>query len=401
MKMIDKQNSALVLGMFETGLGVIRSLARNGIKVYGFDFKKDIAFYSRYVKARKCPHPLEEEQEFINQLIEFGKRKKHKPVLFITSDDFLIAVSRNITLLENYFLINMPNNSLIESIADKYQQYKLVQKTDINLPQTFIINEKTHITQIAETLNYPAFIKGLDVNSWRSKISGSVKGFEVNSKNDFVSKSNEIVEKGVNCIVQEIVQGPDTNHYKFCAYFSANGKMLNAFTLQKIRQNPIRFGVGSMVESIYNKELFALGEKLFRSINYVGVGSAEFKLDEKDGKFKLIEINARYWQQNILPTACGMNFPLTNYLDLTQKKIEVSLDFNNGIKWINIYMDFDSFLKYRKIKELSFKQWFKSIKGKKVFSDWSWDDPLPALYEIKFGWTLIKLPFSLIKRVLF
>jgi hypothetical protein len=51
--------------LFETALGVIRSLGQKGIPVIGIDFKKDIGWYSRYAKPIKCPHPLQQEKEFI------------------------------------------------------------------------------------------------------------------------------------------------------------------------------------------------------------------------------------------------------------------------------------------------------------------------------------------------
>ena len=62
-------------------------------------------------------------------------------------------------------------------------------------------------------------------------------------------------------------------------------------------------------------------------------------------------------------------------------------------------MDFDSFTKYRKEGCLSFSDWRKSLKGKKVYPDFTWDDPIPAFYEIGFGWKLIRLPAYLIKRI--
>lgn len=396
---MNKEHRAVVLGMFETGLGVARSLGRKGIKVYGFDFKKDIAFHSKYVKAKICPNPLNEEKQFIQYITSFGKTEHQKPVLFITSDDFLISVSRNKNILEDYFQINLPDNKLIESIADKYEQYKLAKAIGIDLPQTFVLRKTEEINAIANELSYPAIIKGLNVNSWRKNISSSVKGFEVISKSEFIAKSHELLKKKTECLVQEMIQGPDKNHYKFCTYYSKKGEMILGFTLQKIRQNPIRFGIGSVVESIHYDTLFKIGEKLFKALDYKGVGSAEFKLDAKDGKLKLIEINARYWQQNALPEICGMNFPLTDYLEMTNQKPESNFTFTPDIKWVNIYMDFDSFLKYRRRKELSFKQWIKSIMGKKIYSDFAWDDILPGFYEIGFGMKLFRIPKYLIKRM--
>jgi hypothetical protein len=75
-------------------------------------------------------------------------------------------------------------------------------------------------------------------------------------------------------------------------------------------------------------------------------------------------------------------------------------EFKTGIKWINRYMDFDSFLGYRKEGRLTFRQWRKSLKGKKVYSDFLWDDPIPALYEIRFGLKIFRIPRYLIRRIL-
>ena len=59
-----------------------------------------------------------------------------------------------------------------------------------------------------------------------------------------------------------------------------------------------------------------MGKRFLESIGYRGIGSAEFKRDERDGELKLIELNPRYWQQAALAERCGVNFPLAQYLDL-------------------------------------------------------------------------------------
>ncbi len=397
---MNRKHTAIVLGMFETGLGVGRSLGRYGINVFGLDFKKDIAFYSKYIEAKLCPHPLNDESQFIDFLISFAKKLFAKPVLFLTSDDFLISVSRNREILHKYFLINLPDRTVVESIIDKYQQYQLALTAGIEVPITYPLEKDEDVIMVKDEINYPAFIKAKEVTSWRYSINGTTKGFVVNNSNDFVERSKLIFEKGVHAVVQEIIEGPDTNHYKFCAYVSPKGEFLLGFTLRKIRQNPIHFGVGSVVESVEYPELMQVGKKFFSTINYRGVGSAEFKLDERDGKLKLIELNARYWQQNSLGEKCGMNFPLMNYLEVTGKDPKPIDDFRKGIKWVNIYMDFDSFLKYRKDGDTNFFKWVISLNGKKVFSDYSFDDCIPGFYEIGFGKKLFKAPRFLLRYIL-
>jgi D-aspartate ligase len=378
---MENKYPAVVLGMFETGLGVGRCLGRNKIQVFGLDFKKDVGFYSRYIKARICPNPLIDEQKFLDFLISFVDKFEYKPVLFVTSDNFLSIVSYNRKKLEKYFFINLPNQEIIETITDKYKQYQSAAKAGISFPDTYLLENLEKVNQIKNKIKYPVFLKAKEVTSWR-KVIGDIKGFVINNSDELLEKYDYILKKGIQCILQEVIKGPDTAHFKFCAYVSQNGEFLLEFTLKKIRQNPIYFGVGAVVESVNYPELTEIGKKFFEGINYRGVGSAEFKLDEIDGKLKLIELNPRYWQQNALADKCGMNFALVDYLDITHQNPQPNFNFKTGIKWVNVYLDFGSFLNYRRIGKISFKEWVTSLKGKKIYSIFTWDDLLPVCYDL-------------------
>ena len=391
---------AVVFSLFETGLGIARSLGQQGIKVIGVDFKKDIAWYSRYVKPLICPHPLKQMETFLGWIKQNFSGSEKKIPAFLSSDDFLASFSINRSVLSEFFLFNLADSHLLDKIANKHSQYLLAKNAGIQQPETRILINKEDIHSMdLDDFHFPVFIKGLDVNSWRERISGTIKGFPADSVDDLYRKTVDIIDQNVPIIIQEIIKGPDTNHCKYNAYIGLDGQTKAEFTLRKIRQNPIHFGVGAVVESIYDVDLIAEGRKLFKGINFTGIGSAEFKRDEKDGQLKLIEINPRYWQQNYLSTACGVNFPYINYCDLNEIPVANNPDFKNGIKWVNRYMDVDSFLKYRKEGVLTFSAWRKSLKGKKVYSDFTWDDPIPGFYEIGFGAKLIRAPWYLLKRV--
>jgi predicted ATP-grasp superfamily ATP-dependent carboligase len=293
----------------------------------------------------------------------------------------------------------MIDHPLVEAISDKYQQSQLALKAGVAVPNTWVVNGPSDLMQIQDMVSYPVIIKGRDVNAWRDAISRETKVYLAKDPNDLTTIVKRILGKGVSTIVQEVIQGPDTNHYKYCSYTTADGIILAEFTLQKIRQNPAHFGFGAVIESIYSNELIELGRKLFSGIGFTGVGSAEFKLDQEDNTYKLIEINPRYWQQNSLATECGINFPYINYLDLLNKEQDPVRDFKSGIKWINWFKDFDSYLTYRNEGSLSYRDWRKSLKGEKVYSDFTWDDPLPRLYQIGFGPNLFKIWRYILKKI--
>ncbi|KAA3625951.1 MAG: hypothetical protein DWQ02_20665 [Bacteroidetes bacterium] len=384
---------AVVFGLFETGLGVARALGRKGVQVIGVDHKKDIGWYSKYVRPLKCPNPLENEKAFLRWVSNNFSRDHDIPVFF-TGDDFLYPFSKNREALREYFRFNLPEHKKLEQIADKYSQYLLAKKAGLNVPQTWLIDNASQIKEGNFPDDcWPLIIKGREVNSWRKIYGGTKKGFKVNDFHELGKLIKPALEQNLSIIAQEIIEGPDTNHFKYSAYRTDSGKILAEFCLQKIRQNPIRFGIGSVVKSIKKPALLKSGRQLFENIDYQGIGSAEFKLDEKDGKLKLIELNPRYWQQNTLAETCGINFPFLNYQDLLEKEPSHNLStYRLGVKWVNIYMDFKSFLDYKKEGEITFPQWLQSLSGPKVFSDYALDDPIPGLWEIRFGKRILKLP---------
>ena len=368
--------------MFETGLAVGRSLGRAGIKVLGLDSRRKVGFFSKYIDALICPHPLEREEEFIAFLLRISAAKNIRPALFITSDEFLLPVSRNRKDLERHFLINLPDHSILECIADKFKQHKIAVEAGIAVPQTFVAADRDQLLAILDRVPFPAFVKGAEVTSWRRMMGDSFKGFVVHGREELRETFETIFKRGSIGLVQELIPGPDTNHFKASCYISRDGRVLLAFGLQKIRQQPAGFGFGCLVQSVEYPEMLGLGKSFFRKIGYRGVGSAEFKLDPRDGKLKLIELNPRYWQQNALAEKCGMNFPLTDYLELTDRNPKAVHEYRSGIKWVNIYSDIESFREYRQRGELSGLQWLRSLKGEKIYSDLDWDDVLPGLREI-------------------
>ena len=201
-------------------------------------------------------------------------------------------------------------------------------------------------------------------------------------------------------VVQELIPGPDTNHYKACCYVSKRGEVVRAFALRKLRQQPPGFGFGSLVESVYEPAVLSLGKRFLESIDYRGVGSAEFKRDERDGALKLIELNPRYWQQNALAERCNVNFPLAQYQDLTGEIAAQTAAYEQHVKWVNVTADLDSFRLYRRRGELDFRTWLRSLGGPKVYSNFAADDPIPGLQALASSLASRRPARALVKSVL-
>ena len=193
-------------------------------------------------------------------------------------------------------------------------------------------------------------------------------------------------------MVQSIIPGPNTNHFKVSAYIGRAGEPLAVFTLRKIRQCPTEFGVGTMVESVHYPELRDLGLQFFRRIGYRGIGSIEFKKDDRDGKLTMIELNPRLWHQNGLAADCGMSFPLIQYLDLSGQNPAPLTTFKEGVCWLDAMADFQSFCDYHSRGELSVWSWLRSISRARSFTIFAPDDMGPFFSASQYGLKLLKGP---------
>ncbi len=376
---MNLESPALVLGLNETGLGVVRALGQAGIATFGMDDRRRLGFLSRHVKAATCPHPLLEEEAFVAALAAFAARHARRPALFLTADSFLLTVARHYERLSALFSCLMPSPDLLARLVDKHSLALVCADHGVPVPRSVFIGGPAGLHEAVERLSFPIFLKPSSARLRRHVQTHRQKGWVAQNKDQARLIVETATAEGGDLIAQEIVTGPDRDCFKYCACFSTESRPLAELTLRKLRNNPIRFGVASACQSEDLPEVMALGRRLLTALGYQGVGSIEFKRDGRDGVLKLIEINTRYWQQNSLATACGLNFPLLHYLEATGQHPEPAAGFATGIKWVDLRADTDSFLRYRREGLLSFGDWRRSLAGPKVYADYQSRDVGPAL----------------------
>jgi predicted ATP-grasp superfamily ATP-dependent carboligase len=64
----------------------------------------------------------------VEVLIKEADRFKEKPVLYPSTDAFVLLLSRNRKVLEDHFRFAMPSNDIIEGLMDKRRLYDWAEK---------------------------------------------------------------------------------------------------------------------------------------------------------------------------------------------------------------------------------------------------------------------------------
>lgn len=393
----DPRSPAVVLGLFDTGLAASRSLGRVGISVLGLDADRRMpGFHSRFCTATQCPDPVAEPDELLEFLLREGRRFDRPAVLYPATDAYVWFCSRRRAELGQAYRFALPPFDVLESLLDKRRQYQLAEQRGIPIPTTAYPRTPEEVREIKDRIRYPVFVKGCYAHLWRLRFD--TKGFRVESPAELVRAFELVQRAGLQAMVQSIIVGPPTNNFEASFYVTQTGEVPACLTVRKLRQYPTQFGVGTLVETIDCPKLATLAMDLIRGLDYRGFGNVEFKLDPEDGRLKLIELNARLWQQNDHAAACGINFPLMQYLDLTGQPIDPPAPVPVGVKWVDPMADFQSFWSHFRQGELSLGAWLRSWRGARAFAVLAADDPLPGLASIGFGAKLLRLPIYLLRH---
>jgi predicted ATP-grasp superfamily ATP-dependent carboligase len=129
-------------------------------------------------------------------------------------------------------------------------------------------------------------------------------------------------------IVQEYVPGA-AEHGFFALYDEGVSKA--TFQHRRIRSFKYWGGASVYRRSVAVPELRDDGMRILEELEWNGPAMVEFKLDIRDGKMKLIEVNPRFWGSLSLAVHAGVNFPHLFYELATKGTVPSHTGYANGV----------------------------------------------------------------------
>jgi predicted ATP-grasp superfamily ATP-dependent carboligase len=125
-----------------------------------------------------------------------------------------------------------------------------------------------------------------------------------------------------------------------------------------------------------------LGLRLLRALGFWGISQVEFKLDPRDGQFKLMEVNARSWQWQQLSTACGVDLANVAYQDALGEYVRPARADGYGKRWVLAEKDLTMTPSETLRRKTSLRGWLKSWRGVVMDGIFSRSDPWPGLHHL-------------------
>jgi D-aspartate ligase len=369
---------ALILRASPNSLSAIRSLGRAGLHVTVAAPANDPAIrWSRYV-TRFVPLPDISERA-VEVLLSLPFAGAEKPFLLPTGDEDALLVAKHREPLAAQYCFVLPDHDVLEGIVDKARLYETARAHGVPHPRFHVVRRADDIDDAVEAVGTPCYVKPAMAHEWRRQRRGKLE--RASDAADLRQILRDFIAHDLTAIPVEIVPGNDGDVHSVSTYIDSGGKPVAWRTKRKLRQFPVDAGDGSAQEITDVRAVADSGLRLLAHCGHRGPATVEFRRDARDGRFVLMEINARTILGQEMITRSGLDAPLLAWHDATNRPLP-AVGPARRVRWVFLGPDYRSFRELRRRGVLSFFGWLQSVARCRSFAYFAWDDPAPFLARL-------------------
>jgi D-aspartate ligase len=393
----DRMPPAVIAGAYQTGVLGVRTLKRHGIKALCFDCNDQMpGFRSVYGPARLCPNPDTSPQEWLDFMISLAGELGTRAVLIASADIFVTAIANHRRVLSDYFLLS-PGIHLQGQLAQKHTQYNIALENNMPMPTTGMINTLEELLEFSKELSYPCLIKPQHFREWEQFPNGHPLSYKkiaiVNTEQELIENYKLACKANPQVIIQDIIQGPDTEKRVYLAYYDKQGNRIANALFKELRCVPLGFGPASVSEPVEDTEADKVCDAFLKKIGYKGICEIEVKRDTKDGKVKLIEANPRLSGGGDAAPYAGVDLCWIHYLEMIGQPVEKVTPSRKDFRHVVLREEGRAIPAYMRAGLLTWKELLNSYKRPIFFFDFDRHDWRYSLETLLITLKLIIMGF--------
>jgi D-aspartate ligase len=398
---VDTSTPAVVLKfdpnvMHHGGLGVIRSLGRVGVPVYGVhESSWAPAASSRYLSGR-CfwrPEPGDADR-VIAGLLRLAETIASPAVLLTTDDAGAIFLAEHGADLRKSYLFPDPPTDLPRRLAGKHSLHQLCAGYGVPSPRTSVPGSLDAAREFASSVTYPLIAKL--TTPWVEG-SGLRSTTVLTGQAELDDAYERCARSAVGLMLQEFIPGGED--WFFHGYCDAASACRPAFTGVKERSYPASAGLTSLGRSASNPELASFITTLLTRLGYRGLMDLDIRRDPRTGQYHLLDFNPRLGAQfRVFRDTAGTDVALAAYLDLTGQPIPSAEQVSGRGFLVENYDPISAFAYWRR-GELSPRAWLASLRTVDELAWFATDDLRPfGLMCVYMGWRAASRPLQPLNR---
>jgi D-aspartate ligase len=355
---------------------VLNVLHEAGIPSYALCPESDFVCYSRWYRA--LPTTVENPQPAKLEAL-LNSLAIPEAVLLPCSDDWLRAMAALPASYGKRFPSCSPGK-WVEALVDKWRFSQLLLGLQVPHPHTHLISSVEQISALPASAFQGAILKPL--SSVDFAVKHGVKGYMVENREEALAVFRRL---DIAIMLQEFIPGPPDAGYFLDGFRDRGGQISALFARRRLRMYPPQLGNSTVTESVPLGEVQGAAlwlEFLLKKMAYRGIFSAEFKYDQRDGLFKLIEINARPWWYVEFAKRCGVDVCSMAYRDALGMQVHPVTGYEIGRRCVFTLNDLRA---WRDASNGGITGLFPMLRTW-ISSDstpFHWNDPGPALQYLR------------------
>jgi len=374
---LDTTTPVMILGGKENSLSVTRNLGRLGVTVRVSGPANCWGMFSRFC-AESFPVPQGGPPDsYWKRLLLGNDRRLDGHIVLAMSDEAIEFLIENRDALATRYILDEADAQLQADFLDKERTLDIADRAGVAAPRRWTVRNDAELQALRGEIVFPVAVKPRQshkfVRVFKKKLFIVEDSFE-----DLRDKAALVWKSGIEFMIVEMIPGPDDLLSSYYTYVTRDGRKLFRFTKSVIRRWPVNRGNACYHKTGWLPETAAAGEKFFDGAGLVGLGNIEFKHDRRDGRLKVIEVNARFTAAQELVRRAGMPIDVIVYSHLTGQVPPAAKQSPKELRLWYPFRDFLGFLELRRRGELNFTGWLKSIATTAhVFPLFSLTDPMP------------------------
>lgn len=378
---LDTGYPALVLKMSRTpihhgALAVARTLGRLGVPIYAVveDTYTPLAM-SRYLKKAfvwdSCPI---DPESFVKAMSLIGECIA-RPTIIIPMDDLsAVSVAENAASLARWFIVPPVPPQVPHRLANKANLHSLCAEIGIPVARSVVPRSFDEVRVFADATEFPVVVKAVEQwlplkNMFVTKVIRTREElFNICEDYDF--------EGSQSLIIQEHIPGDDWICH---GYYNSEKNINLTFTGRKLRSYPPDAGSTAMGLSLENETLRCTSERLLNAVAYSGIIDMDWRRDERDGKYKILDCNPRVGQNfRMFENSAGIDVVRAQHLDLSGRQVDRAPLIESRLFTVESF--YGLALLRRMPRGASKQDAGKYLPAKcRELAWWSSDDPVPFL----------------------
>lgn len=365
----------VILGLDLNAYGTARSF-HQAYEIKSLCVGKSDMQFTRHssILERKIVSDFTEDDVFVRTLQEIyeEKKKDYEKLLLISCSDYYSAlITRHKKELEPYYLFNYIDASLQKKLENKKDFYAICEQYGLDYPKTYIVT-KDNYQDAKPPFGFPMAVKPNDsIEFLDLKFEGKKKAYKAHDQKELEHILHICYQAGYTgeMILQDFIPGDETKMAVLNAYVDSNGNVKMMCFAKCILEEVLPESIGNYnaLLTMDNPEVYRKYEDFLTKLHYRGFANFDLKYDDRDGTYKVFEINIRQGRSSYYMTASGCNFCTFYVDDLIDGKNKETVYHAKEFLWL--YVDPSVVKKYA---PRSSYQLAKPYLEKKAYRDTLW-----------------------------